>query len=113
DEHVHTFRRGEIAPIQHFWMRNYREFLHKHWRYQKHEGEKAYRAGRRFTWSGALREMWTALHKDLLRFKGIRSPRGILLSLFHLWYIAAGQWQLRKYQKSTQTGSDSNVREIP
>ena len=97
---IHAFQPSEIKPIKHYWLRNYRDLIHKHRRYLCHEGQKRYAAGGRFTWSFFFRQTLRALRMDLFRFRGITGGFvGIALSLFRAWYTVMSLLGLRRYQK--------------
>jgi glycosyltransferase involved in cell wall biosynthesis len=104
DEHVHTFRRGEIDPVKHYWMRGWRDFLDKHRRYLQAEGERRYAAGDRFSCRFFIAETWRTIQRDLFKFRAITSPRGLMLTGFHAWYVVRSLLDLRRYERGRRDG---------
>lgn len=102
DDHLYTFRRGEIDPVKHYWMRGWGDFLAKHRRYLQAEGERRYAAGERFMWRFFFAETWRTLHRDLFKFRAITSPRGLMLTAFHIWYVKLSLLNLRRFEKATK-----------
>ena len=101
---VHTFKRGQIDPVKHYWMRSWAECLDKHRRYAGREGEKRYHAGRRFTWPGMAAGLAEAAWRDLVKFRAVTSPTGLMLTGFHQWYEAKSWLNLRQFQRTQRPG---------
>ncbi len=100
DDNLYTFRRGEIDPVKHYWMRGWRDFIDKHRRYLQAEGERRHAAGERFSWGFFVAETWRTVHRDLFKFRAITSPRGLLLTAFHGWYVVRSLLNLRRFEQS-------------
>lgn len=89
--------------IAHYWANSYRELSAKHRRYIPLEGERRWQKGERFTWGGWALKTTQSLKRSLFDCHGLSGGvDGILLSLFHAWYTAAGLLSLRCYQRSRE-----------
>jgi glycosyltransferase involved in cell wall biosynthesis len=94
------WQRGRV--LHHYWMQNYQQFLEKHRRYLRAEGERHRQMGRRFGWH---RMLWGTLHSfawSVLKKGGWRDGvTGIGLSGFYSWYVASSWLSLRRLERET------------
>lgn len=102
-----TVNRTGTNVVHHDWLPSYKEFIRKHLRYLKYEGQSRYDRGRRATLRSVLsmapKQMW---HSFVLK-EGYRDYfMGFTLSLLWAWYQTAAEWQLWRYQRRMLTTSE-------
>lgn len=109
EQNIYRFKRGEIKPLQHYWMDSYRQLFKKMWRYIKTEGKSKYEAqGQRFSWLSTLKYSLVALKVSLIDYRGLFGGfTGLFLSFFHAWYVFMSWLSLRKYERSLQAHGQS------
>lgn len=103
DEHVFSFRPGQIDAVRHDWMRNWADLFEKHRRYLEHEGERRFARGERFAWRRAPLQWAGVVWADLFTYRGVTGWTGLQLSAFHAWYEARGLLSLRRFQRARET----------
>ena len=85
--------------LHHHWCDSYGEFVEKHRRYLRHEGEARHRRGLRFSWARAAGATLGSLVRNLVRHRGLLGGvDGIALSFLHAWYTARSWMALRDHQ---------------
>lgn len=85
--------------LLHFWLNDYREFLAKHRRYLKLEGEARYIRGERSSYRGIFWSPWRCFKECFLVKKGYRDGLvGFFLSMFWAWYTTDALIRLKREQ---------------
>lgn len=86
--------------IKHYWIDSYWEFLEKHWRYIKREGEARYQDGERFSWKTWIYRSIGSFKRSLIDQEGWRDGvTGFILSTLWAWYKSASLLSLYFYQR--------------
>jgi glycosyltransferase involved in cell wall biosynthesis len=96
---------GEQDLIQHYWINNWADAMHKARRYLPYEGETRQSLGQKFSWKGALRETAASLASDL-RSLAFLDWRATQVMFFQGWYTWKANLALREYERSrARTGT--------
>jgi len=85
--------------LRHYWCSSYTDFLQKHWRYIKMQGEADYHKGNRFSFYRFLVLPFFEAYLNLFKYQGYKEPgRGYILSMLWACYVCLNELSLAAYQ---------------
>jgi glycosyltransferase involved in cell wall biosynthesis len=88
-------------PIRHYWVDSLAQMIEKHRRYIWKEGEDRYARGERFSHRRLASDCVASLKTNLFTTRAITGGwRGLFLTGFHAWYVAACHLSLRRNERT-------------
>jgi glycosyltransferase involved in cell wall biosynthesis len=93
-------------PIRHYWVDTLAQMIEKHRRYIQKEGEDRYARGERFSYRCLASDCAASLKDNLFATRAFTGGwRGLFLTGFHAWYVAACHLSLRRAQRNVRRPS--------